>query len=544
MFAWSCFAHTGKSVCVQSARVRHGYAGAACIFLLLALSASACAQEESLADYARKLRTAKKAEVVVSTEDAARLFQSMDEIVKFSSQHSGLPKLGPIPRKLIGQAEAEKHFRSESEDEARHDHRIDESAVVLKKFGMLPADFDLNAKLGDFTLSGIAGFYDFTDRTMYLLNWIAPELQKIVMAHELTHALQDQNFHLAKFAMRPEPATGTNKQMKTEGEDEAEIQLARRAVVEGQATLVGDDYAIQGFGISLADSARAREYVTANLESSYDPPVTIHNAPRLLRELMIFPYREGLIFELELIARGGRQAAFRDVFRRPPADTHQILQPEAYFANERIARVEIGDLAPVFGNGYQAYDSGSIGELDVQIMAEEFGRENDIYSVARQWNGGAYVAVRRTGLPPASEVKPADLALVYLSRWKSREAAERFGQIYLDGMSKRLTLTDVNSQDCAKENCAGPLWERHAASSEGPVHIELWPGNLLLIAQSVDDTRMQALRPVVLAGTKAVRASAGQPELAPRLFALPQVQALSDEMGLEMGLKIRQQLTH
>jgi hypothetical protein len=530
--AWSLIALAGRSRRVVAAGV----------LLLLTSAGSALAQQESLADYARKLRVGKSAEVRIYGDDVTRLFRSMDEISKFASQDSGFAQLGPIRRKLVGKTEAEKHFRDEGADRAKHGHRVDESEVVLKKFGLLPAAFSLNEELGDITLSDIAGFYDPRDRTMYLLNWIAPEMQKMVMAHELTHALQDQNYHLEKFESRHESRQGPKKSMTSQGNDRAEMLLARRAMVEGQATLVGEDYEAREHGINLTDESWARDYLVSNLESSYDLPVTIHNAPRLLRETMIFPYREGLIFELALFSRGGREMAFRDAFRRPPVDTHQILQPEAYLKNER-PQVVIGDLTSIFGKEYEAYDSGTIGEFDVQIMSEEFGRENDIYSVARQWNGGSYVAMKRAGLAPDAEIKSADLALVYLSRWKSRKAGERFAQIYLDGLAKRIPLTELKQQRCLEDPCGGALWEAHASSSEGPVHIELWPGNLVIVTQSVDDAHLPALRPHLLAKAKAVRAAKNyQPELSSRLFAMPRVQALSNAAGLALGMRLRQQL--
>ena len=529
---------------------------AAGLLLLPIAIGSAWAQQESLGDYARKQRAGKKAGVLIYGDDITRLFRSMDEITRFSIEDSGFTKLAPIPRKLIGKTEAEKHFRDEGEDQAKHGHRIDESEVVLKKFGLLPADFSVDEQLGDITLSDIAGFYDPRDRTMYLLNWIDPDMQKAVMAHELTHALQDQNYHLLKFDVLPEPPPDARKAMKSQ-ESREEMMLARRAMVEGQATLVGEDYEAREYGVNLTDQSWARDYLTSHLESTYELPVTIHNAPRLLRESMIFPYREGLIFELALFSRGGRAMAFRGAFSRPPVDTHQILQPEAYLKNERPARVAIGDLASVLGKDYEAYDSGSVGEFDVQVMSEEFGRENDIYSVAREWNGGSYVAVKRAGLPAGTEVKTSDLALVYLSRWKSRKAAERFSQIYLDGIAKRMPLTDLKKQRCLEEPCSGALWEAHAASAEGPVHIELWPGNLVIVTQSVDDARMQTLRPFLLAGAGAARAEVSQlgfgqqapdqpeltqPELASRLFANPKVQALSRQAGLAIGMKLREEM--
>ncbi len=530
----------------------------AAVLLLMALAVTARAQEESLGDYARRIQNQKQSQVLISTEDGQHLFKEVDTITQFSSQDSGLPKLAPVKRQLIGRAEAEKYFRSRSADEAQQ-RRIDQTTVVLQKFGMLPASFDLNTAMGDLVLNGIAGFYAFNDKTMYLLNWIAPDEQKMVMAHELTHALQDQNFNLTRFVLRAQMEQAPPQMKMQQDDNSSESSLARRAVMEGQATVVGLDYRVKGLGINLADSPDARQIAENTLQASYDPPVIIHNAPRLLRETMIFPYREGLQFELELLAHGGRQEAFRETFKHPPLNTHQILQPEAYLKNEPAPLVKIGDLAPVFGAAYQACDSGTVGELDVQIMSEEFGRENDIYTVARKWDGGSYVAVRRSALAADAKLQTSDVALVYLSRWKTQQAAERFGHIYLQGIAKRLSMSTPDEQNCAETKCAGPLWEEHALTSEGPVHAELWPGNLLLITQSVDDTQMPTLRSILLAGAKVTRtsavrsnamptnatqASAAQPELAPRLFAMPQFQALSEQAGIELGLAIQKRLAH
>jgi hypothetical protein len=180
----------------------------------------------------------------------------------------------------------------------------------------------------------------------------------------------------------------------------------------------------------------------------------------------------------------------------------------------------------------------------VQVMSEEFGRENDIYTVARKWDGGAYVAVKRAGLAADARVTTSDLALVYLSRWKTRQAAERFGQIYLEAMATRLPMGTADQQRCDAETCTGPLWEQHAQSGEGPVNVELWPGNMLIITQSIDEAAMNALRPILLARPKAARASLNQQELSPRLFEVTQVQALSEQAGTEISQRILQQLTH
>jgi len=503
------------------------------VALLLCVAAGAIwAKQVSLGEYARKLRQDKKAEVLISQEDATELFKSVDEITRFSSERTGLPRRAAVKRKLIGQTEATEHFTMRSQQEARQESRVDEGVAVLKKFGMLPPAFDMEETLGDVIVNSISGFYDFKNKTMYLLNWIEPEMQESVMAHELTHALQDQNFHLLNFAGQSEPDPDAKK-MSMQREDHSESFISRRAVVEGQASLVGADYDLQEVGVSLADSADARRLALSYLQASHYQPVTIHNAPRIMTEALIFPYREGLIFELELLSKRGRETAFHTVFKRPPVSTHQILQPEAYLKNEPTPQVNIGDLSDVFGNDYEAYDSGTIGEFDVQIMVEEFGRENDIYLVARKWDGGSYVAVRRADAPAGKKVQSSELALVYVSRWKTRRAAERFGNIYLEAMAKRMTVSLSKAKACRQSKCSGVLWERHGTSSEGPVHAELWPGNLLLITQSVEDARMPALRKVVLRPGGASEKQIAQLELAPRLLAAPEIQALSERAGEE-----------
>ena len=45
-----------------------------------------------------------------------------------------------------------------------------------------------------------AGFYDFKRKTMFIADWgSGPDMQAMTLAHELTHALQDQNFDLDRY---------------------------------------------------------------------------------------------------------------------------------------------------------------------------------------------------------------------------------------------------------------------------------------------------------------------------------------------------------
>lgn len=515
---------------------------------MLSLSFAFC-QDESLGDTARRVRDQHKDDVLVDKDDAKQLFQSINKILEFSSECSGFPRRSAVNHKMVGRPEVEKHF-ADSLKAAAKEERLEESQLVLKKFGLLPADFDLESFLNKNSAKSLGGFYDFRDKTMYLLNWIPLDRQKDIMAHELTHALQDQNHDLMKFEYGgavPSAPAAARMAVDTEADEAPE---ARRAIIEGQAEIVHFDYLLQPFQVSLSDGSGALEFIQDAITSSYDTAVVFHNAPRLLRDTSIFPYREGFGFELELLKRGGRSMAFATPFARPPRDTHEVLQPEAYINGTHVAPVKIVDLSPILGSDYVAYDSGTLGELDVQIMSQEFGIENDIYSVARKWNGGAYVAVKKASHPKDAPMTTADLALIYLSRWTTEKAADRFAQIYLDSLGKRMQITEsptISTHECETAKCPSPLWEAHLKTCEGPVNIEVWPKATVLITQSLDDATVSKLRiPLLVAPEPKKHAMQVSPyhedELAMRLFESSSFADLADQRANEINDRVLEQL--
>src|SRR5262249_54600903 len=122
--------------------------------------------------------------------------------------------------------------------------RLKRSELVLKKFGFLPRNFNLETYLVSLMREQVAGYYQVKDKTVYLMDWIPVEQQKPVMAHELTHALQDQNFDLKKWLAGN---VKTDEKNPSPDEDAKEIesdeeQTARQALVEGQGMAVLIDY--------------------------------------------------------------------------------------------------------------------------------------------------------------------------------------------------------------------------------------------------------------------------------------------------------------
>ncbi len=134
----------------------------------------------------------------ISPKAAEELFRSVDEILKFASKDTSLPIHDEIKRRLVNRDEVVAFIRKHmAEDEDAQ--RLQRSELVLKKFGLLPRDFDLQTFLVALLREQVAGYYDPQTKTVNLLDWIDPDQQKPVLAHELTHALQDQSFGLEKY---------------------------------------------------------------------------------------------------------------------------------------------------------------------------------------------------------------------------------------------------------------------------------------------------------------------------------------------------------
>src|SRR5579864_1208937 len=150
---------------------------------------------QSLGELARKARKDNTAEVKISDEDANKLFRSVDKILSFASDDSGFPQHGIVKRRLVGHTDVEEYTRQQVAKNENAE-RFARSELTMKKFGFLPRDFNLKEYLVKANGQQIAGYYDSDTKTISLLNWVPMERQEPILAHELTHALQDQNFGL------------------------------------------------------------------------------------------------------------------------------------------------------------------------------------------------------------------------------------------------------------------------------------------------------------------------------------------------------------
>jgi hypothetical protein len=421
----------------------------------------------------------------MTKEQAKELFRSVDEILSFASADTKLPIEHTVKRKLISRDEVNRYLR-EKFDEDEGAKRMERSEIVLKKFGLLDRDFHLGPFLLSLLTEQIAGFYDNKTKTVNLLDWIAPEEQKPVLAHELTHALQDQRVGLTKWSSVSMNGPSRNVQEDNRHLQVDEADTARSAVAEGQAMAVFVDYTLQPSGKTLANSPEIMDKLKDQVADTSGSPV-MARAPLLLQESLMFPYTDGLNFEQAILVKAGKEAAFAAVLANPPSSSFEIMHPEAYMAHAAVPVVRLPDIHPLLDADYAPYDIGVMGELDVRILIELFGGHEMADALAPAWNGGVYYAAQRKSAVTAAEKEStASLGLIYYSRWKNRDSARSFLHTYAAQIPRKYSDVQERKADEKDE-------EQVFSTNEGDVLISL-SGTGVFIAEGFDLALARKLR--------------------------------------------------
>jgi hypothetical protein len=257
--------------------------------------------------------------------------------------------------------------------EETDEERLRGQGRAMQLLGELPPGTDLPELLTRVQAESVLGFYLPGDRPpkggLYVRSSRGLDpYAKIILAHELTHAVTDQRFDLTR-ADRLAAAGGR--------EDEL---AAYSGLVEGDATLTMQRY--------LAERLTPAEQANAGLVAATQRTPLRDAAPAVIRESMLFPYQEGLRFVRTLYQRGGWEAVNR-AYRDPPASTEQLLHPERYLGDrDRPQAVAVPDLSGRLGGGWRPGVELSFGELDARLLLQGELAVTTAQAAAAGWDGG------------------------------------------------------------------------------------------------------------------------------------------------------------
>jgi hypothetical protein len=382
-----------------------------------------------------------------------------------------LKRAVPILHKT--RAQAAQMLLTELKEDKSAQEQDDARVAAGTMLGRYRRKNDVKSESVKLYLSQVAAFYDHRRKEMVILEGARQFSQEsgfrfvsygdwrdnMILAHELTHAMQDQNFEM-----------GSRLEEISDNDD---ALLAFKSLIEGDATLAGFAYVRGGMDDTLAD------FITAHLTDL--PQVSAaqeKNVPDALSIPFLFQYAEGTAFVREAYRRGGWDSVDA-AFRNPPESTAQIIDPTLYFDHlTHPVRIKV--------DGYQKQLAGwnkvledTYGELALRlIMQTSFGRDASEVDVARRWAGDRMVVLSRAN----------EETVIWIAAFNDEQGASLFANFY------RKVLDRVDGQ----QNLQGVLDENN-----GPTPHDLQQsGNNVLVIAGPGAAKFADLAPAVWQASK------------------------------------------
>ena len=381
---------------------------AAALFIVLTLGSAAIFASRAFGQQAAAPATPPAA--ATEKADAADFAAAADEVLSQMSEITGLGLRSPLKKSLRSREQIRAHIIQEMNDDKDAAERY-AGARSAEAFGLLPKGFDLDSFMIDLLTEQIAGLYDPKAHEFYVADWIQIEDQRMVMAHELTHALEDQHFQIESWVKAARP------------NDDSE--LARESVLEGSAMVAMVEYLLQGSGRSLQDLP---DIDPAMLIGDMAETPLLKKAPPFLKDALIFPYLDGLTFSATILKPSGWQA-LTGIFTKPPVSTQQILHPALYTSSKVPAPVSLPSLEKALGADWAKLEENVMGEFGWKEVLKQFLDEPRGKTLSAAWDGDRYAVY---------EQKPSKrLLLITRERLASVALAERFFGQYSEALEKK-----------------------------------------------------------------------------------------------------------
>jgi hypothetical protein len=341
---------------------------------------------------------------------AAEFTAAADEVLAQMSQITGLKLRTPVKKTLRSREEIHAYVISEMNEDKEPAERY-ASARSAEAFGLLPRGFDIDSFMVDLLTEQIAGLYDPKAHEFYIADWIPLADQKMVMAHELTHALEDQHFQIEVWVKAARP------------NDDSE--LARESVLEGSAMAAMIDYLLNESGRSLKDLP---DIDPAALVGDMGSTPALKKAPPFLKDALVFPYFAGLTFSADLL-KGNGWKDLPAVFLKPPISTQQIMHPALYHSGKMPSTENLPDIEKLLGPDWTKLEENVMGEFGWKEVLKQFLGEDRAKTLAAAWDGDRYVVYEQK--------RTKRLVLVSLLRLTNTAEAVRFFGQYSEALEKK-----------------------------------------------------------------------------------------------------------
>lgn len=329
----------------------------------------------------------------------------IDSILPRIERVTGMPSRAEVRAERRGRDELRAYLEQRMAEELPEEE-LRRTQLLYQELGLLPDSIDLRALLLDLLTEQVVGYYDPPTKTFYLVAGADDATAREVLAHELVHALQDQYVDLDSL-LSPDL--------------ENDRATAAQAAIEGHATLVMFALLLQertGDARDITSLPDIGRQLRPALEAGNDQMPVFRDAPRIIRETLIFPYVSGAGYVQAAWAAhdGEGRPSFESLI---PTSTEQVLHARTHglgAGRDEPTRVA---LAPPAGD-WRVVHEEVLGELELGILLREHLGASLDQAVAG-WDGDLARLVE-SGL--------GERALVLASVWDSAADADEFAAAY------------------------------------------------------------------------------------------------------------------
>ena len=346
-----------------------------------------------------------------SPQATANFIQAANEVLAQMSQILELPIREPLKKSLRSKQEVRDYLiREEKEDKNDAERYADKKS--LEAFGLIPKDFPLDSFMLDVLADQVAGLYDPKAKEFYIADWIAADEQKPVMAHELTHALEDQSFHIDPWIKAARP------------NDDAE--LARDSVSEGSAMAAMVDYTLREEKMSVRDLPDVTTLIRSGAVAEMDKDPKLSKAPIYIRDELLFPYLAGTSFSQQFLKAHTGWSDLKLLFANPPVSTQQILHPNLYLAGVKPLPVALPDWKTIAPREWKLLEENVMGEFGLDEVLKQFLGQKRADALSPAWTGDRYAVFENR--------QTQDTILVFRLALDKDEDASRFCGQYSEAL--------------------------------------------------------------------------------------------------------------
>ena len=335
---------------------------------------------------------------------------AVDEVLAQMSEITGLRLRSPLKKSLRSREEIRAYVIKQMDEEKKPAERY-ASARSAEAFGLLPKGFDLDKFLVELLTEQVEGLYDPKTQEFFIADWSPPDDQRMVMAHELTHALEDQHFQIEAWEHAARP--------------NVDAELARDAGLEGSAMAAMIDYLMLGTGRSVRDIP---DFDPTILMGDLGGTPTLQKAPPFIKDTLMFPYMSGLTFSTAVLRPTGWSGLAR-IFEKPPVSTQQILHPALYQSGKVPTNVSLPTIDKLLGPNWTKLEENLMGEFGWREVLQQFLDADRAKHLAAAWDGDWYAVYEQK--------ESKRLVLAARLHLDSEQYAGRFFGQYSEALEKK-----------------------------------------------------------------------------------------------------------